>query len=118
MSQCMQLKLTLRNGTPDQTLRLTRLAPQDGWRVPPPHQIAAGDIARCEIDATGELAITLQYGRHHIGVYLDDGEFAITPGDASVDAQKLDGNIAEVSLTLPGATSSPAPAPGQKAKPD
>lgn len=100
MSHAMQLKLTLRNGNTKQALSLTSLAPQTGWDSAPPHHLAGGDSATCTIETSDELAITLCYGPHHIGIRLGDGKLSIDPGDAMVEQQRLDGYGAEVALVL------------------
>ncbi|MCC9621200.1 hypothetical protein LPB41_05795 [Thalassospira sp. MA62] len=100
MPNDMELRLTLLNALPDQDLYLTSLAPQDGWQTPPPRQLAGGESATSVIASAGELAITLRYGTHHIGIHLGNGSFSIDPGHDAITRQKLDGDIAEVSITL------------------
>lgn len=102
MSQDMQhtLKLTLRNESSQSPLHLSSLAPKDGWISPPPHHLDSGDAASCAITTTSELAITLCYGTHHIGIHLGNGTFGCDPGDARVERQKLDGHSAELTLVL------------------
>ncbi|WP_404423549.1 hypothetical protein [Thalassospira australica] len=99
MSGEMHLKLTLQN-TGSTPLHLTSLAPQSGWQSAPPHHLAPESTSICDIAAAGELAITLRYGTHHIGLHLDHGALHVDPGDATVSRQKLDGHSAEVTLSM------------------
>ncbi|HAI32186.1 MAG TPA: hypothetical protein DCM48_22135 [Thalassospira sp.] len=96
----MRLKLTLWNENAETPLHLSALAPKDGWQSAPPNRIEAGESVVCEITAANTLAITLNYGTHHIGIHLSDDNFSIEPGDARVDRQKLGSGLAEVTLAL------------------
>jgi hypothetical protein len=100
MSQEMRLKLTLWNENAETPLHLSALAPKDGWQSAPPNRIEAGETVVCQITAANTLAITLNYGTHHIGIHLSDENFSIEPGDARVDRQKLGSGLAEVTLAL------------------
>jgi hypothetical protein len=100
MAYDMRLKLTLRNESSQSPLHLTSLAPRDGWKIDPPHHLDAGQSATCEITTASELAVTMRYGKHHIGLHVGNGAFSFEPGDAKVIDQKLDGNLAELALTL------------------
>jgi len=100
MPQDMRLKLTLCNESSQNPLHLTSLAPRDGWKIDPPHHLPVGKTATCEITTASELAITMHYGAHHIGLHLGDGTFRFEPGDATVKDQKLDGHLAELVLEL------------------
>lgn len=100
MSQEMRLKLTLRNESSQNPLHLSSLAPQGGWHAAPPHHLDADEAATCEITTASELAITMRYGTHHIGLHLGNGAFSFEPGDARVESQKLDGHTAELTLIL------------------
>ena len=100
MSQEMRLKLTLWNENAETPLHLSALAPKDGWQSAPPNRIEAGESVVCEITAANTLAITLNYGTHHIGIHLSEDNFSIEPGDARVDRQKLGSGLAEVTLAL------------------
>lgn len=100
MPQDMQLKLTLRNESSQSPLHLSSLAPSDGWQTDPPHHLEAGTSVTCEITTASELAITMRYGSHHIGLHLGNGTFSCEPGNAKVETQKLDGDIAELTLVL------------------
>lgn len=101
MSQDMRLKLTLRNESSQSPLHLSTLAPRTGWKIDPPHHLEVGDAATCEIETASELAITMRYGTHHIGLHLGNGAFSFEPGDAKVEGQKLDGHVAELTLVFP-----------------
>jgi hypothetical protein len=96
----MRLKLTLRNESSQNPLHLTSLAPQTGWQSPPPHHLDADEAATCEITTASELAITMRYGTHHIGIHMGYGNLSVEPGDAKLEQQKLDGAIAELTLVL------------------
>ncbi|WP_336079721.1 hypothetical protein [Thalassospira sp. CH_XMU1448-2] len=100
MSQDMRLKLTLRNESSQNPLHLSSLAPSSGWQTDPPHHLDIGDEATCEITTASELAITMRYGTHHIGLHLGNGAFSFEPGDARAEGQKLDGHTAELTLIL------------------
>jgi len=100
LSQDMQLKLTLRNESSQNPLHLTSLAPRDGWKSDPPHHLDANQARTCEIETTSELAITMRYGTHHIGIHLGNSTFSVEPGDAVIESQKLDGALAEITLVL------------------
>lgn len=100
MSKIIQLKLTLHNANDDNPLHLTSLAPQTGWDAAPPHHLKAGGTATCTLETANEVAITLHYGSHHIGINLRNEALNIDPGDAVVSQQQLDGHCAEVTLTM------------------
>jgi hypothetical protein len=100
MSQEIRLELSLYNENSDQALHLSGLAPKHGWQRPPPNRIKPGETVVCEITTADTLAITLNYGTCHIGLHLSEDNFSIDPGEARVQRQKLDGDLAEVMLIL------------------